>query len=134
PRILSTKFDVVCMDPPHAALFDLVIGDGRAGEPPALLNRERLGVEWLALYQGHVTQVGRTAVVTTALETHFDLVETWRVGSEVLVMAGPRTWADEDGEEILRRVCQRLEGAAAPFGWSVGSTRAERSVRADLPR
>lgn len=88
--ILSREYDLILMDPPHAALLDMLFG----GLVEALLASS----SWLLVYQGHTSQSGRGRALVTAL-TEFSrdpartrCVAIMIIDSEELVICGPPEW------------------------------------------
>ncbi len=118
PPLLSTNFDIVCMDPPHSVLLDLLLGSINSGTSCTLLNQQRVGFDWLVIYQGHVTQAGRSRVVVEGLKSTFKIIQVWQVGSEMLVLGAPERWRGEAGADLLGRVRAALAKAVEEYGWT----------------
>jgi hypothetical protein len=120
--ILEERYDVTGMDPPHAALFDLVFDT--AGETDtSLLGRAAASCDWLVIYQGHVTQRGRADLLTPHLGACFARAACWQIGQELLLLCGPDQ-VDYDRvslgwDELLTALTHRLEAECAPYRWPV---------------
>jgi hypothetical protein len=95
--IFVRGFDLICMDPPHSALFDILFGT------EDLLSSVRNMGPWLVIYQGHASQTGRGVALCRGLQRSFDHVVLWQIGPEVMIVAGPNTWEGTDFKTIIER-------------------------------
>jgi len=84
--ILSRQFDLIALDPPHAALLSISFG--------GLLETLSKCTKWLVIYQGHTSQSGSGQAVSTAIRKFFpkNQAETVVVDSEEIVVCGPDEW------------------------------------------
>lgn len=121
--LAGRKFDLVCMDPPHGALLDLLYELDESNR--TLLHRVSEVAPWLVIYQGHVSQSGRAIAIRRTLRSHYDKVRVWRLGSESILITGPKDQLNihsgkkETFEQISQRILGRLEDDCKQFGWSV---------------
>jgi len=108
--MLSREFDVILLDPPHAALLGMLFG--------GLLKTLARLTRWLMVYQGHTSQSGRGRAVFSAVRevAAGRRVAKIVVDSEELVICGPDEWPGAEGalafEEILALVKAALEQQA----------------------
>jgi 16S rRNA G966 N2-methylase RsmD len=115
--LLSRKFDLVCMDPPHNALFELLF-EAKV-ESQALIDSVSKVAPWLIVYQGHASQVSRGIALQTALIKRFARVALWHIGPEVVTIAGPLEWKSNTFDEILERAGNFLEQDCRKYGWTL---------------
>ena len=77
--VLEGRWDLVTMDPPHAALIGMIY---------QLLDAISARTGWLVIYQGHTSQNGRTKALEPVLLDRFSHVGLLRIDSEEIIVAG----------------------------------------------
>lgn len=121
--VLHRPFDLVTMDPPHGALFDLLFAAQEDGRTALDAIKRHTGSEWLVVYQGHVSQTGRGRVIAAALRgLSYPRVRLWQLASEVITIAGPDQWPSQEGQsatfdELMRALKLVLDPICARYQW-----------------
>lgn len=124
-RVLDQQFDLVCMDPPHGALFEMLFGSlpkvqSIERDIDLIRNVARL-TDWLVLYPGHACQFGRAAALRAALrQGGFSEAVFLEIGPEIVIVA----WSGKDSEkEHWRTTVDNLVGSLGlvckSYGWEV---------------
>ena len=113
---VDESYDLIGMDPPHAALFDLLLSrrDGLTA-----LEAASRRAPWLVLYQGHTTQSGRAWALAHHLREVYARVCAWTVGQELLLLAGPDTAGELSFDRLVHSVEPGLRDRAGSFGWQI---------------
>lgn len=126
--VLNRDYDLVCMDPPHAALFELLFGKGEGG----LAAIDDIGkiAPWLVVYQGHASQEGRGIALAVALQLRYSNITLWQIGPEVITIAGPADWNGKPYYEFIERARSSIEQDCRRFGWTFD----ERMLAGALPQ
>lgn len=112
--LIDRRFDVVGMDPPHGMLIDLVFGT-RAGA--SLIEQVRAASDWLVMYVGHTTQVGRQRLLDQLVRQHFDEVGWLQAGQEMVLIAGPGHHGDLPFARHLDELLTAAHSFLANSGW-----------------
>lgn len=86
--ILSQRFDVIGLDPPHAELLDaLFASQGQNSLVRACANRSSL----LVLYQGHSTQAGRLPLLMAGLQASgYPYASILQIEEELVIVAATK--------------------------------------------
>jgi len=115
--ILNRTFDIVVMDPPHSALFDILFKPDE--DSRTLIDRVCGVTRWLVIYQGHASQIGRAIALDRALRSRFGRVGLWHIGPEVITITGPEKWNEKSFTEIRGRAEDWLRRDCEKYGWTV---------------
>jgi predicted RNA methylase len=115
--LIERKVDLVCMDPPHSALFDILFGK-EPDDQNLLAFVQRRG-PWLIVYQGHASQTGRGIALCKLLKGSFENVVLWKIGPEVMIVAGPNIWEDTDFRTVIDRTTRLVERDCSDYDFSV---------------
>ena len=118
-RALAERFDLVIMDPPHSMLFEMCYA-GAEGAPDFFSELSDVA-PWLIVYEGHLCQIGRGLALKNSLRKYYERSVTIRVGSEALVVAGPKGWFGAPFDQVVTKAKRVLELDCVDFGleWSV---------------
>ena len=121
--LLDMEFDLISMDPPHAAVFDLLY---RAVPPNrTFIDQVAERAPWLVVYQGHVSQFGRARSLEQTLAVHYRCTALWTMGAETIMIAGPAGIKNEDTGlsrtfgEIMAGIEHRLQVQCERYAWVV---------------
>ena len=104
-QVLDLHFELVCADPPHGNLFEIVFCKPTEStvthRKSALLKTIKAITDWIVLYPGHLSQIGRARTIRDAISD-----DDWRgvlvqIGSEVVIIASKCDGFDEAVTEIL---------------------------------
>lgn len=116
--LLDRRFDLVCMDPPHSILVELLFKKATGGKTCIQFVREHVA-EWIVIYQGHSSQIGRGKALQRVLTQTFARSELWQVGGEVMTIAGPEKWSGSSFDRILENAKTSLKQECAECGWEL---------------
>lgn len=85
--MISGPFDLIALDPPHAALLSMLFG----GLLAKLVDTMTDDNTWLVIYQGHTSQSGRGETLVSAVQTLLKnhQVIKFIVNSEEIIVCGP---------------------------------------------
>jgi 16S rRNA G966 N2-methylase RsmD len=113
--ILSHSFDLVILDPPHAALLGMLFG--------GLIRTLAKRTKWLVIYQGHTSQSGRGRAALSAIKGFFRdrQIATIVVDSEEIVVCGPDEWETNEGMRTFETILESVGRALTTQGHSVRS-------------
>ena len=115
--VLDNVYDLVCMDPPHGMLLELMFGKSAGGK--SLVSAAKDCADWLIVYQGHTSQKGRTRVSVERLRSLYGRCLVAHLGQEVIVAAGPTEWNGEKFGSLVDRAKLELEGELAGLPWQI---------------
>ena len=121
--LLDMEFDLISMDPPHAAVFDLLF---RAVSPDrTFIDQVSHRAPWLVVYQGHVSQFGRARSLERTLAERYQCTALWTMGAETIMIAGPANIKNEDTgisrtfQEVMTAIEHGLHVQCDHYGWVV---------------
>lgn len=112
---IDSSFDLVCADPPHSVLFEILLQPRPPLGVPLLDRISSLG-RWLLVYPGHLSQWGRAVALSRLTRPRFEALRLWSVGSELLIVAGPSTWHGASFEACLTTAGHLLRESIAEYG------------------
>jgi hypothetical protein len=115
--LVDRRFDLICLDPPHALLLDLVFGHHEDSQP--LVTRLAMASGWLIMYIGHASQEGRIHIVDALMSSQYKNRAWFQIGQEVVLVAGPNAHGDQPFEDTIRSLMHTAEGRLDAAGWTL---------------